>query len=73
MITRRLGRTGPQVSALGLGCMSLSGVYGPADRAESIAMDIPSPVTGSVISESFRNLGNRPFVSSILLLIAGEP
>src|SRR6188474_1841635 len=34
---RRLGRGGPQVSALGLGCMGMSGMYGPADRAESIA------------------------------------
>src|SRR5256885_3506726 len=37
MQTRKLGRTGPQVSALGLGCMGMSGMYGPADRAESIA------------------------------------
>jgi len=34
---RRLGRTGPHVSVLGLGCMGMSGMYGPADRAESIA------------------------------------
>src|SRR5277367_4228327 len=34
---RNLGRTGPSVSALGLGCMGMSGMYGPADRAESIA------------------------------------
>jgi aryl-alcohol dehydrogenase-like predicted oxidoreductase len=35
--TRRLGNDGPEVSALGLGCMGMSGMYGPADRAESIA------------------------------------
>jgi aryl-alcohol dehydrogenase-like predicted oxidoreductase len=34
---RRLGTSGPEVSALGLGCMGMSGMYGPADRAESIA------------------------------------
>jgi aryl-alcohol dehydrogenase-like predicted oxidoreductase len=37
MQARQLGTTGPEVSALGLGCMAMSGVYGPADRAESIA------------------------------------
>ena len=34
---RRLGKTGPSVSALSLGCMGMSGMYGPADRAEGIA------------------------------------
>ena len=37
METRQLGATGPRVSALGLGTMGMSDIYGPADRAESIA------------------------------------
>src|SRR6478672_6712260 len=37
MKTVRLGNTGPTVSTLGLGCMGMSGMYGPADRGESIA------------------------------------
>ncbi|MFG2277731.1 aldo/keto reductase [Streptomyces asoensis] len=37
MRTRSLGTTGPQVSALGLGCMGMSALYGDADRTEGIA------------------------------------
>ncbi|MGC4876590.1 aldo/keto reductase [Micromonospora sp. DT43] len=37
MNTRTLGTTGPTVSALGLGLMGMSDLYGPADEAESIA------------------------------------
>jgi aryl-alcohol dehydrogenase-like predicted oxidoreductase len=35
--TRTLGRDGPVVGALGLGCMGMSEFYGPADEAGSIA------------------------------------
>ncbi|MER7760290.1 aldo/keto reductase [Streptomyces sp. NPDC097619] len=34
---RTLGRTGPTVFPLGLGCMGMSALYGEADRTESVA------------------------------------
>ena len=37
MEKRTLGRSGLEVSALGLGCMGMSEFYGPGDDAESIA------------------------------------
>ena len=33
----QLGSDGPVVAAIGLGAMAMSGMYGPADRATSIA------------------------------------
>jgi aryl-alcohol dehydrogenase-like predicted oxidoreductase len=37
MVERRLGASGPTVSAIGLGCMGMSEFYGPRDEGESIA------------------------------------
>jgi aryl-alcohol dehydrogenase-like predicted oxidoreductase len=36
-MNRKLGNNGPVVSAIGLGCMGMSGVYGQSDDKESIA------------------------------------
>jgi aryl-alcohol dehydrogenase-like predicted oxidoreductase len=38
MERRRLGRVGPEVSAIGLGCMSLSGVYGASDDEAGVRL-----------------------------------
>jgi aryl-alcohol dehydrogenase-like predicted oxidoreductase len=37
MQRRKLGSTGPEVSAIALGCMGMSGMYGATDEAESLA------------------------------------
>jgi aryl-alcohol dehydrogenase-like predicted oxidoreductase len=37
MKTRKLGRNGPTVSAIGLGCMGMTGVYGEPNEAAAIA------------------------------------
>jgi len=37
MKTRQLGANGPSVGAIGLGCMSLAGVFGETNEAESFA------------------------------------
>lgn len=37
MKTRTLGKNGPAVSMLGLGCMGMTGIYGEANEGESIA------------------------------------
>ncbi|HEU5335239.1 MAG TPA: aldo/keto reductase [Terriglobales bacterium] len=37
VITRHMGKGGPEVPAIGLGCMVLSGSYGPAEEIDSLA------------------------------------
>ena len=61
MQKRRLGATGPTVSALGLGCMGMSGVYGPSDRAESIATIHAALEAGLTLIDTgdFYNMGHN--------------
>ena len=35
---RRFGKNGPEVSAIGLGCMSLSGVYGDSEDGAAVEL-----------------------------------
>ena len=44
MKTRTLGRNGPTVSAIGLGCMGMSFAYGGGDQAESLATLEHAPI-----------------------------
>lgn len=38
MNTRKLGKTGPAVSAIGLGCMGMSDFYGPSDESTNLSV-----------------------------------
>jgi len=68
MRTRKLGRQGLKVSAIGLGCAGMSAFYGPRDGAESLrvlrrSLDLAS--TSGTRAEldntldSFRTVGLR--------------
>ena len=47
---RRLGRNGPEVSAIGLGCMGMSEFYGAGDETESIARSTMRSISESISS-----------------------
>lgn len=61
MQTRRLGTTGPEVSALGLGAMGMSDFYGPADRTESLATLAASVEAGITLIDTgdFYGMGHN--------------
>jgi aryl-alcohol dehydrogenase-like predicted oxidoreductase len=73
MLTRRLGATGPVVSALGLGCMGMSGMYGPSDRAESIATIHAALAAGITLLDTgdFYGMGHNELLIRDALL--GQP
>src|SRR3546814_12550472 len=61
MINLSLGPDGPQVSALGLGCMGMSDLYGPADRSESLATIAAALDTGMTLLDTgyFYGMGHN--------------
>jgi aryl-alcohol dehydrogenase-like predicted oxidoreductase len=69
MDQRQLGRTGPAVSAMGLGCWSMSGPYGVSDDAEALrtfdrALDLG--VTFVDTADVYGNGHNEEFVGRAL-------
>jgi aryl-alcohol dehydrogenase-like predicted oxidoreductase len=80
MKTRRLGPNGPQVSAMGLGCMGMSEFYGSGDEQESLATidlalelgidfldtsDVYGPHTNeALVGKALRGRRNRFFVAT---------
>jgi aryl-alcohol dehydrogenase-like predicted oxidoreductase len=72
MRTRRLGRAGLEVSALGLGCMGMSEFYGPRDDAQSVAVIHRALELGVTFLDTADMYG--PFVNEQLLgrAIAGR-
>jgi hypothetical protein len=52
MNKRSLGKTGPQVSAIGPGCIGMSDFYGPAGREDSIATIHAALVAGVTLLDT---------------------
>src|SRR5271166_2891934 len=59
MQRRKLGANGPEVGAIGLGCMGMSDFYGPADRAESIATIHAALDSGATLIDTGDFYGSR--------------
>lgn len=67
---RKLGNTGEQLSAIGLGCMGMSFAYGPADEQESIstlhkALDLG--VNFWDTADMYANGENEKLISKVLV------
>jgi len=70
---RRLGAGGPEVCAIGLGCMGMSGIYGPADRRQSIATVGAALDAGIALLDTgdFYGMGHNELL--IAEAVAGRP
>ena len=66
MKQRRLGKSGPLVSAIGLGCMGMSILYGDPDDAESISTIHRAMETGTNLvatSDAYGNGANEALIA----------
>ncbi len=69
MKQRKLGRNGPSVSALGLGCMTMTPVYGAVDDTESVATLNRAVELGVTLFDTANVYGlgqNETFVGEVL-------
>ncbi len=72
MQTRKLGNSDLEVSALGLGCMSMTGVYGrPRDKQEMIGLIRAAVALGLTLFDTAESYG--PFTNEELVGEALEP
>lgn len=72
MMTRKLGKSGLEVSALGLGCMGMTGVYGaPVEKGEMIALVRAAHEEGITLFDTAEAYG--PFANEELVGEALEP
>jgi aryl-alcohol dehydrogenase-like predicted oxidoreductase len=72
MHVRRLGHSNLEISAMGLGCMSMTGSYGPApDRREMIKLIRAAHDRGVTLFDTAEAYG--PFVNEALVGEALEP
>ena len=69
MERRRLGRSGPTVSAVGLGCWGMSGTYGTSDDAEALRVfdrALELGITFMDTADTYGNGHNEEFVGRAL-------